>query len=88
MKSEIDYKHLYEITEKQRQEWADMCISKQRKIDELTEKGEYLNEELAIYQSDYKSLQRCVDEILTMTDDSKIIELINNTAFHLCANMK
>lgn len=51
-------------------------------------KDEFTNDDLISYKSDRDSLHACVDKVLTMTNDEKIKELIYDTDFHLCMNMK
>lgn len=81
-------KHLLATTEQQRKDWADMCIKKQKLIDDFKEREEFLNETILEYKSDYESLNDCLTKILSITDNSTVKELINDTTVHLCANMK
>ncbi len=65
-----------------------LLSEKEAEVKELKEKNEYINEVGAEYQSDANSLEKCVTEILGITEDKRIVELINDAVFHLCKNMK
>lgn len=74
------YQHAL-ASEEQREGWV-------RVETELKEKIEYLEEISAEYECDKKMLISCMEEVLKITNDPKIVLLIGDTMFHLCENMK